>query len=79
MTKSKISSRVVRARTLAVYELEKFFNYVHTIDPDLRDDQAIVLAAFLLEGLPALFQENPELLNRIKDIATTIKQKNALN
>lgn len=79
MTKSKISSKVVRARSLAIYELEKFFNYVHTIDPELTHDQTIVLAAFLLEGLPTLFQENPELLNRIKDIATTIKQKHSRN
>jgi hypothetical protein len=79
MTKQKISSKVVRARGLAIYELEKFFNYVHTINPDLTHDEAIVLAAFLLEGLPTLFQENPGLVNRVRDIATKIKQKRSHN
>jgi hypothetical protein len=79
MTKHKISSKVVRARSLAIYELEKFINYIHTMNPDLTHDQAIVLTAFLLEGLPALFQENPELVNRVRDIATDHKQKHSRN
>ncbi|MEH2140347.1 MAG: hypothetical protein V7K42_27480 [Nostoc sp.] len=47
MTK-RISSRVVRARTLAIYELEKFIEYMHSIDPELKPDEAILLAAFTL-------------------------------
>ncbi|MEH2287158.1 hypothetical protein [Nostoc sp.] len=69
MTKQKISSRVLRARGLAIYELEKFFDYIRTIDPDLESSQAIVLAASVLAELPSLFQQNPELVDRIKDRA----------
>lgn len=74
MTK-RISSKVVRARTLAVYELEKLFDYIRTIDPELEPDQAIVLTAFVLSDLPKLFQDNPALVDRVKDIATNMKLK----
>ncbi|MDZ7953347.1 hypothetical protein [Nostoc sp. DedQUE09] len=73
MTKHKISSKVVRARSLAIYELEKFFDYIRTIEPELEPDQAIVLTAYVLSDLPNLFRQNPELVERIKEIATNIK------
>ncbi|MEH1948162.1 MAG: hypothetical protein V7K77_14595 [Nostoc sp.] len=73
MTKQKISSKVVRARGLAIYELEKLYDYIRTIDPELEPDQAIVLAAFVLADLPNLFKLNPELVDRTKEIATDIK------
>ncbi len=76
MTKSKIPSKVVRARSLAIYELEKFLDYIRTIDPELEPSQAIVLAAFVLADLPNLFKQNPELVDRIKEIATDIKLGN---
>ncbi|MEH2128314.1 hypothetical protein [Nostoc sp.] len=79
MTKSKISSKVVRARSLAVYELEKLFDYIRTIDPELEPDQAIALTAYILSDLPNLFVQNPELVARIKDIAANIKQKRSHN
>ncbi|MEH1795862.1 MULTISPECIES: hypothetical protein [unclassified Nostoc] len=34
MAKQRISSKVVRARSLAIYELEQFISYVRTINPD---------------------------------------------
>ncbi|OYD93127.1 hypothetical protein CDG76_20760 [Nostoc sp. 'Peltigera membranacea cyanobiont' 210A] len=76
MTKQKISSKVVRARSLAVYELEKLFEYIRTIDPELEPDQAIVLTAYMLSDLPKLIEQNPTLVDRIKEIATNIKLKN---
>lgn len=75
MTKQKISSKVVRARSLAIYELEQFINYVRTVDPELEPDQAIVLTAFILSDLPKLFQQNPTLVDRIKEIAINLKLK----
>ncbi len=59
MTKAKISSKQVRARSLAIYELEQFINYVHAIDPELRPDQAIALTAFILDRLPEVFKTKP--------------------
>ncbi|MEH1811937.1 MAG: hypothetical protein V7K26_03630 [Nostoc sp.] len=75
MTKAKISSKVVRARSLAIYELEKLFDYVRTIDPELEPDQAIVITAYILSDLPKLFQQNPALVDQIKEIAATQKLK----
>ncbi|MBG1271758.1 hypothetical protein [Nostoc sp. WHI] len=75
MTKQKISSKVVQARSLAIYELDQFINYVRTIDPELRPDEAIVLTAFVLDGLPELFKQNPSLLNQMQDIAAKMKLK----
>lgn len=76
MTKQKISSKVVRARGLAFYELEKFIAYVGTIDPELPSDRTIVLAASLLAGMPALFEENPDMLNHLKEMVASIKPGN---
>ncbi|MBE8965918.1 hypothetical protein IQ277_06565 [Nostocales cyanobacterium LEGE 12452] len=75
MTKAKISSKVVRARSLLIYELEEFIGYIRTIDPELEPDQAIVLTARVLDELPNLFQQNPTLLDRIKEVATSMKIK----
>ncbi|MFN6527375.1 hypothetical protein [Nostoc sp. ChiSLP03a] len=73
MTKSKITSKVVRARSLAIYELEKFIGYIGTIDPELSPDKTIVLTASLLAGMPTLFEENPAMLNYVKEMAASIK------
>ncbi len=75
MTKQKISSKVVRARCLAVYELDRFILYIRTINPELEADQSIVLAAFLLARLPELFKQNPALVDQVKDVATDMKLK----
>ena len=75
MIKHKMSSKVVRARSLAIYELEEFISYIRTIDPELQPDQAIVLTARVLDELPNLFEQNPTLLDRIKEVATSMKIK----
>ncbi|WP_445629062.1 hypothetical protein [Nostoc sp. DSM 114167] len=79
MTKAKLLSKAVRARSLAVYELDQLISYIRTIDSDLQPHQAIVLTAFVLADLPNLFKQNPELVDRIKEIAANIKQKNTRN
>lgn len=73
MTKQNISSKTVRARTLAIYELEKFTLYIRTTDPELRPDQVLVITAFLLHKLPELFQKNPELMDQLNDMTTNVK------
>ena len=73
MTKQKISSKLVRARSLAMYELEQFIGYIRSIEPELRPDQVVVLTAFILNDLPKLFQQNPKLLERIKEIAENMR------
>ncbi|MHC5753745.1 MAG: hypothetical protein ACYTXF_24555 [Nostoc sp.] len=75
MTKQKISSKVVRARSLVIYELEQLINYVRTLDPEVEPDQAIVLTAYILSDLPRLFQQNPSLVDPVKGIAANMKLK----
>ncbi|MBG1263087.1 hypothetical protein [Nostoc commune] len=75
MTKYKISSKILRAKSLVIYELDQFIEYIRTIDPELEPDQAIVLTAFILDGLPELFEKNPTVMNQVKDIATKMKLK----
>ncbi|MBN3877952.1 MULTISPECIES: hypothetical protein [unclassified Nostoc] len=75
MTKQKISSKVVRARSLVIYELEQLINYVRTLDPEVEPDQAIVLTAYILSDLPRLFQQNPSLVDQVKGIAANMKLK----
>ncbi|MHC5720484.1 MAG: hypothetical protein ACYT04_81665 [Nostoc sp.] len=75
MTKQKISSKVVQARCLAIYELDKFIEFIRTIAPELELHQSIMLAVFLLSRLPELFKENPALMDQLKDVATDMKLK----
>ena len=59
-----------------MYELEQFIGYIRSIEPELRPDQAVVLTAFILDDLPKLFQQNPKLLERIKEIAENMRLEN---
>ncbi|MEH2243393.1 hypothetical protein [Nostoc sp.] len=74
MTK-RMSSKLVDARTLASYELDKFIDYIHSVEPRLSLDQTTVLAPFALHDLPQLFQINPPLLDQLKLVATDIHKK----
>jgi hypothetical protein len=76
MTKKyKISSKAVDTRILAIYALDQLINYIRTIDPDLKLDEATLLAAVALHSLPELFQDNPLLVNRFREAAAEIKRK----
>lgn len=73
MNKQNISSKVLRARELALYELEQFIQYITKTDPELRPDQVLVITGFLLRKLPELFERNPELMDQLNDMTTQLK------
>ncbi|MEH2138901.1 hypothetical protein [Nostoc sp.] len=79
MKRQRISSKVVRARSLAIYELEKFIEYMHSVDPELKPDEAIVLASLTLQLLPEIFKENPDLVSQFQELATELKLKRSLH
>ncbi|MEH2459136.1 hypothetical protein [Nostoc sp.] len=79
MTKHKISSKSLNARTLAIYELDKLIRYIGSIDPELKPDQATTLAAFVVSLLPEVLAENLQLLNQIKEMATALKRRKSRN
>ncbi|WGV24770.1 hypothetical protein [Halotia branconii] len=73
--KISLTSELVNAQTLVMYELERFTDYIRSVDPELNPSEAIKITAFTLHQLPALFQENPELLESLKDITRRTKLK----
>ncbi|MEH2422486.1 MAG: hypothetical protein V7K48_16690 [Nostoc sp.] len=75
MPKRIISSKLVDARSLAIYQLDNFVNYVQSIDPELNLDEATQVAAIALHHLPTLFVDNPELVERLKERAATVKSQ----
>ncbi|MEH1905842.1 MAG: hypothetical protein V7L04_31805 [Nostoc sp.] len=79
MTKRKILSRVVDAKILAIYELDQFIDYIHTVDPELNLNQSIAVAAVALHNLPELFQRNPLLMEHLTETAATIKRQGHRN
>ena len=79
MRKPKISSKLVDARTLALYELDQFINYVHTVHPELKPNEFTVVAAVVLHNLPRLFQDNPLLIDELAETVATIKRQVSRN
>ncbi|MEH2080387.1 MAG: hypothetical protein V7K89_10340 [Nostoc sp.] len=57
-------------------ELEKFINYLKTVDAELLEQQEVtLLAAVLLEQLPTVLQSNPDPLKYVQQSDYRIKQK----
>ncbi|MEH2178955.1 hypothetical protein [Nostoc sp.] len=56
-------------------ELEKFINYLKTIDAKLEQHEATLLTAVLLEQLPTVLQSSPDLLKYVQQSDYRIKQK----
>ena len=78
MTKQQISSssKLVDARTLAIYALDQFINYIRTtVDTELKANEATLLAGHILQSLPELFTEDPAALNQFRELAAEIKHK----
>ncbi|MEH2261022.1 MAG: hypothetical protein V7K60_33610 [Nostoc sp.] len=70
-----MSSKSLESRLLAIHELDKLINYIHSLDPELKPHEATYLAAVTLHGLPDLFQCNPLLVERFREAAADIKNK----
>lgn len=73
--KYKLSAKAVDTRICAIYALDHLIDYIRTLDPDLKLDEATLLAAIALHNLPELFQENPLLVDRFREAAAEIKRK----
>ncbi|MEH2454499.1 hypothetical protein [Nostoc sp.] len=77
MTKQQISSssKLVDARSLAIYGLDQFIHYIRSLDPELTPSEATVIAAITLQKLPELFLENPSLAERAREMMAMAKPK----
>ncbi|MEI1375976.1 hypothetical protein PQG02_06900 [Nostoc sp. UHCC 0926] len=77
MPKRRISSKVVDARILALYELDQFIDYIRTVDPELKPNESPVVAAVVLNNLPNLFLNNPLLMDELKEVVAIVKNRQA--
>ncbi|MEH2392591.1 MAG: hypothetical protein V7K21_13375 [Nostoc sp.] len=75
MIKRRISSKLVDARILALYELDQFIDYIRTIHPELKPNESAVVAAVVLNNLPNLFLENPLLVDELKKVVAIVKKQ----
>jgi hypothetical protein len=64
-----------KPKNMALFELQRFINFVHTVEPELNGDELILLAAFILHGLPQVFSSSPVMLRQITNIAQAIKSQ----
>ncbi|MEH2467506.1 hypothetical protein [Nostoc sp.] len=69
------SPELNHATELISWQMCKFVDYIETLDPELERHEAITLAAAIFQGLPALFESNPELIAEIKIDGHRIRAK----
>ncbi|MEH2157410.1 hypothetical protein [Nostoc sp.] len=67
------SPELNHATELACYQLNQFVDYLQTLDPELERHEAILVGAAVLQGLPALFEDNPEVVAGIKSECQTMR------
>ncbi|MEH2154773.1 hypothetical protein [Nostoc sp.] len=60
------SPELNNAIEIACEQLNKFVDYLQTLDPELERHEATVLGGAILQGLPMLFEDNPEIIAGIK-------------
>ncbi|MDZ8227539.1 hypothetical protein [Nostoc sp. ChiVER01] len=58
---------------IIAFQTNQLVDFVQTIDPQLTRVEATFLAAALIRGLPAHFNDNLELLAGVKEFAEEIK------
>ena len=67
------SPELNHATELARYQLNKFVDYLQTLDTELEHHEAITAAAITLNLLPKLFEANPVLADGIKAQCQSIR------
>lgn len=60
---------------VALLELQRFVDFLHVADPELTPNELMLLAGFLINGLPQVLASSPATLNQLKDIAQAIKKE----
>ncbi|PHM11642.1 hypothetical protein [Nostoc sp. 'Peltigera malacea cyanobiont' DB3992] len=60
------SPELNHATELACNQLNKFVDYIQTLDAALERYEAIVVGAAILQSLPIWFEDNPDIVAAIK-------------
>ena len=61
-----VSPGINEATEVAGRNLNKFVDYIQTLDPELKRHEAIFMTAAILQGLPAWLETDSELIAGIK-------------
>lgn len=67
------SPELNNAAEIIAFQSNQLVDFVQTIDPELDQVKATQLAAAIIQGLPAHFKDNPELLSELKQIAKELR------
>lgn len=60
------SPELNNAIEIACEQLNKFVDYLQTLDPELERHEATVLGGAILQALPTWFEDNPDVVAAIK-------------
>lgn len=55
-------------------EVDKFIDFIEAQNPDIDTTTAVLTAVICIEQLPALFTDNPDMMRRLKAIATELSK-----
>ena len=64
-----------RPKKMALFELQRFVNFLSEVDPELKPDELVTLTAFIVHGLPEIFTSSPVMLKQLKGIAQAMKNQ----
>ncbi|MEH2145305.1 hypothetical protein [Nostoc sp.] len=67
------SPELNRATELARQRLNQLVDYIQTLDSELERHEAIIMAAAILDGLPAFLEGNPDIVTGIKSECQVIR------
>ncbi|MHC5821502.1 MAG: hypothetical protein ACYT04_37955 [Nostoc sp.] len=88
MTRKKIhiynstTAQKHHAAAICSEQVEKFVDYLHNFDPELKPHEVILLAAAVFNELPSAFRNDPEMLSTLKAASHRLKRnlkRNATN
>ncbi|QSJ18757.1 hypothetical protein JYQ62_08355 [Nostoc sp. UHCC 0702] len=67
-------TQTINVALLATQRLDKFIEFIKSVDPELNEIEAVLLAAEILDRLPQIFQSNPNLITSIQQACLVLKQ-----
>ncbi len=70
-----IDPKSLSALQVVSESLEQFISYLRTVDPELEQFEATLMAASFLAHLPTIVERNQKLLSEIKTQCEYIKQQ----
>ena len=67
-------TETINVALLATQRLDKFIEFIKSVDPELNELEAVLLTAEILDRLPEIFQANPNIITSIQQACLVVKQ-----